>query len=96
MRAVLVNTIYFKANWINSFSTSATTDAPFHRLDGSTVTVPMMHAGADMAYASGTDWSAVDLPYYGADMLVIVPDAGHFAAVEKSVDPTFLTNLNSR
>ena len=96
VRAVLVNTIYFKANWINPFPANATTNEPFHRIDGTVLNVPMMHAGEfEMDYASGTGWSSVDLPYYGADMLLIVPDAGHFAQVEKSVDPTFLADLNS-
>ena len=95
VRAVLVNTIYFKANWINPFPASATTDAPFHHLDGSVFGVPMMRASElEMDYASGAGWSAVDVPYYGADMLIVVPDAGHFATVERSLDPTFLADLD--
>ena len=53
-----------------------------------------MHAESHFAYASGADWQAVDLPYTGhASMTLIVPKPGRFAAVERAVDPPFLTNL---
>lgn len=94
-RAVLVNTIYFKANWIWQFDPKATTDNDFHPLDGSTVSVPTMHVEHKVDYATGDGWAAVSLPYWGASMLVIVPDQGKFAQVERSIDPTFVANLDS-
>lgn len=75
-RLVLVNAIYLKAAWQTAFTESATAPAPFTRLDGSTVDVPMMHSSTELGYAAGDGWRAVDLPYVGGklSMLVIVPD----------------------
>ena len=94
-RAVLVNTIYFKANWIDQFDPKATTGADFHLLDGSTVNVPTMHLEYKESYATGDGWAAVSLPYWGASMLVIVPDAGKFEQVEQQIEPNFVASLDS-
>ena len=95
-RAVLVNAIYFKANWIRQFSPAATQDAPFHLLNGSSVEVPAMHYdGASTGYAEGNGWAATQLPYYGASMLVIVPNDGKFATVERGLDPEFIAAVDS-
>jgi serine protease inhibitor len=81
--AVLVNAIYFKANWINQFNAQATSDQPFFRLDGSQVGAAQMRAGLMTGYAAGAGWQAVRLPYAGdASMLVILPDSGQFETVE--------------
>jgi serine protease inhibitor len=82
-RLVLVNAIYLKAAWQTPFSESATAPATFTRLDGTTVGVPMMHLTGELAYATGTGWQAVELPYVGGRLAmdVIVPDdAGAFEA----------------
>jgi serpin B len=63
--AVLVNAIYFKANWSNQFSPQATTDQPFVKLDGSQVSGALMHEGLMTGYAHGEGWQAVRLPYAG-------------------------------
>jgi serpin B len=90
-RFVLVNAIYFKANWIHQFHPEATTDRPFTLLDGSRITVPLMHGQMRTAYARGEGWQAVQLPYAGgASMIVIVPDDGRFAHIESGFDPAFL------
>ncbi len=75
-RLVLVNAIYLKAAWLTPFAAGATAPAPFTRSDGSTVDVPMMHGGGELPYGAGTGWQAVELPYVGGklSMLVIVPD----------------------
>lgn len=92
--AVLVNAIYFKASWQSPFGPDSTRDRPFHRLDGSTVSVPLMSGRPETRYAAGDGWQAVSLPYVGgASMLVIVPDGGRFADIEAGFDPDFLANL---
>lgn len=84
-RLVLVNAVYLDATWAVPFDPEATADAPFIRLDGSEVTVPTMNAYQLRAlYAAGDGWQAIDLPYTGEElsMLVVVPDAGRFAEIE--------------
>ena len=39
---VLVNAVYFKADWLHPFDKRDTREAPFHLLDGSVVTASMM------------------------------------------------------
>jgi serpin B len=94
-RLVLVNAIYLKAAWQTPFFESDTVDADFNRLDGSTVTVPMMHAALDIPYAVGDGWRAVQLPYVGdaLAMLVIVPD--DLAAFEAGLDAAALDAVTS-
>ncbi len=75
-RLVLVNAIYLKAAWQTPFAEEATAPAPFTRSGGTAVDVPMMHGGGELPYASGSGWRAVELPYVGGklSMLVIMPD----------------------
>jgi serpin B len=84
-RLVLINAVYLKSAWFAPFS-GTTAPAPFHRLDGSTVDVQMMHTLAELPYAKGSGYEAVELPYAGRQlaMLVIVPD--DLAAFEAGLD----------
>jgi serpin B len=89
-RLVLVNAIYLKAAWVNPFDADATKPGPFTHLDGSTTDVPTMHLIAELRYASGDGWRAVELPYVGdaLALTVIVPD--DLASFTASLDePTF-------
>ncbi len=85
-RLVLVNAIYLKAAWQTPFMTEATANAPFARPDGSSVDVPMMRNQDEYPYAFGDGWQAVELPYVGGQlaMLVIVPD--DLTAFSRSLD----------
>ena len=87
-RMALVNAIYFKADWLSPFDADSTQDVPFHLLDGSVVTVPMMNEDALIPYAKGDGWQAVELLYQGgtAAMVLIVPDEGRFEEVESNLD----------
>jgi serpin B len=74
---VLVNAVYLKAAWATPFSEELTVDAPFHRADGTTVSVPTMRASSlDARYARADGYVAVELPYVGGElaMLIVVPD----------------------
>jgi serpin B len=86
----LVNAIYLKAAWQTAFNAGATAPAPFTRLDGTTVDVPMMHASPTVPYGTGDGWQAIELPYIGGklSMLVIVPD--DLATFEARLDPATL------
>ncbi|HZP94758.1 MAG TPA: serpin family protein [Candidatus Limnocylindria bacterium] len=87
-RLVLVNAIYLKARWEVPFEKSFTKAAPFHRLDGSDAQAELMRLGTmpNLPYARGTRFQAVSLPYLGGlSMVLVVPDAGSFAAVQSSL-----------
>jgi serpin B len=86
-RLVLVNAIYLKAAWQTTFSEAATQPAPFTKVDGSTASVPTMRQTADLRYAAGAGWRAVELPYVGGSLALtlIVPD--DLARFETGLDP---------
>lgn len=78
-RLVLVNAIWFTANWAEQFAPEDTADGPFALVDGTTVTVPVMHGSFRLPYAEGDGYVAVRLPYAGdASMVIVLPDAGRF------------------
>ncbi len=93
--AVLVNAIYFKANWLDQFNPKSTKQQTFARLDRSGVTVDQMHGGLMTDYGAGDGWQAVRLRYAGnASMLLIVPDSGAFATVEAEFDNDLLSQVD--
>ena len=94
-RLVLTNAIYFNAAWLFPFERELTKPQPFTRLDGSKMDAQMMAiAGSErFSYGKGQGYQTVTLPYENSNlsMLVIVPDEGQFAQVEKSLDAKMLT-----
>jgi len=87
-RLVLVNAIWFKANWFEQFDPSRTTTGAFVLLDGSEIDVPMMHAGQRTGYASNDLFEAVRLPYAGdAAMVVLLPKQGSPADLAEVLQP---------
>jgi serpin B len=94
-RLVLTNAIYFNAQWKEVFPKENTQDGQFNLLDGSRVTVPTMANYTEYGYAAGDGYQAVELPYDGDElaMLVVVPDAGRFAEVEASLDGAAVAGL---
>lgn len=101
-RLVLTNAIYFNAAWLNPFDKSSTQDGVFHLLDGSEVTVPMMSQTASFSYAKGKGYQAVELPYDGNElsMVILLPDTGEFKTFEGSLDAeqvnSIIKNLEPR
>ena len=87
-RLVLVNAVYFTANWKHPFSESLTDHEPFTALDGSDHEVPMMRENRSWRYAEVDGAQAVELPYVGgeASMLAVLPPEGEFETYERSFD----------
>jgi serpin B len=85
---VLTNAIYFDAAWLRPFSHESTSPQPFHLLDGGQVSAEMMHKTAEFAYTEGEDFQALDLPYSGDElaMLILLPARGQFKEFEASCD----------
>lgn len=94
-RLVLTNAIYFNAAWSQQFNAKSTADAPFTRLDNSKVTVPLMHQSANFGYAESANYQAVELPYDGnqLSMVVLLPAAGQFDTFEQSLDAKTLDSI---
>jgi serpin B len=86
-RLVLVNAIYLDATWMSQFDPKLTADGQFTTLAGDQVTASMMTQEFSYPYATGDGWQAVELPYLGGKvgMLLIVPDQGHFTEVESKL-----------
>jgi serpin B len=73
-RLVLTNAVYFKGSWAKAFDKKLTKDEPF-QTDAGSVTVPMMHADGDMAYAESADAKLATIPYKDSslEMVVVLP-----------------------
>jgi serine protease inhibitor len=76
--AVIANVIYFKGQWTTEFDPSQTAPAPFTLMDGTQVSVPMMHQSATYGYLQGANFQVVRIPYGQGrfSMLVVMPNAG--------------------
>lgn len=87
-RLVLTNAIYFNASWQSQFKTSNTVQGTFKALNGNGVSASMMKQSTDFRYAEGADYQAVELPYQGnqMSMVLLVPRDGSFQAFEKAMD----------
>jgi serpin B len=84
-RLVLTNAIYFKGFWAQQFKKSATKEETFHTPGGGSAKAPLMHQTGDFKYADGGDFQALEMPYRGQDlsMVVLLPKkANGLAALE--------------
>lgn len=73
--ALLLNSVYFKAQWLNGFEEEYTSMRDFKKADGATVKMPMMSQALPFDYVADETVQAVRLPYgngkYG--MVVMLP-----------------------
>lgn len=94
-RLVLVNAVYFTANWKHTFATEATSEETFTALNGDEHTVQMMEQDREWSYAELDGAQAVDIPYVGGDvsMIVVLPPEGEFETYESSLDQGTLDDL---
>ena len=85
---VLTNAIYFNAAWSHPFDEELTRDGTFNLLDGGQVTVSMMEQTEFFGYAQGEGYQAVELPYDGEDlsMVILLPAAGRFEGFASALD----------
>lgn len=94
-RLVLVNAIYFFANWKHPFEESTTEEQSFTALAGTEHEVPMMRQNRSWEYAEIDGTQGVELPYIGDEvsMVVILPPPGTFNSYEQSFDGEVLADL---
>jgi serpin B len=90
-RLVLVNAVYFKADWRSKFLTPNTKSDSFHTAAGATVTVDMMSQVGGFAHARIGDDELVELPYEGDQLAmdIVVPGEGRFAEFEDALATRF-------
>jgi serpin B len=74
---VLTNAVYFKGKWAEPFDKKLTKDEPFHVTSDKTTQAPLMRRRGRYRYFANEVVQAVDLPYAGdkLSMLVILPAA---------------------
>ncbi len=99
---VLTNAIYFKANWFNQFDTRKTANGQFRLLNGTQISVPVMHQTEYENYAEGDGYQAVELLYKNRklSMIVLLPAQDQFEKFENSLQypqlKEIISNLASR
>lgn len=79
---VMTSAATLQAAWLKPFARDATRDAPFTLRNGDRITVPTMEQVADLGYARMPGLQAVELPYAGSElaMVILLPDEGSFEA----------------
>ena len=96
-RLVLTNAIFFNAAWLSPFEEDLTRDGTFHLLNEAEVMVPLMRLTAGFGLAKGDGYQAVELPYDGGElsMIILLPDTGQLEAFEGSLDAELVRTIMS-
>ncbi len=78
VKLVLTNAIYFKGDWAKTFEKENTSGAIFYKTDKSISSCSLMYAKDQYKYAEFSGYQAIELPYSGDDlsMLVLLPKKG--------------------
>jgi len=92
---VLTNAADFEAAWRQPFAEDATRDAAFTLPDGDQIMVPTMEQVANLAYAALPGLQAVELPYAGGElsMVILLPDEGNFPPFARDLDAGQLESI---
>jgi serpin B len=92
-RLILTNAIYFKATWESQFEKAQSLEGDFHLSSAQTVRATLMHREGRYSYFNGGTFQALEIPYKGAELSVLVflpNDPGGLPAFEQSLDPSKL------
>ena len=90
---VLANAVYLDATWQRPFEEESTSDGTFTRPDGSEVTVPMMQNNRELPSGFGSGWAAVELPYAGDELSMVVVVPQNITAFEERLSPELLEEI---
>ena len=89
-RLILVNAIYFKADWKQKFDANETKDGSFFLEGGRVIQLPMMHAKmkTNFVYSESLKSLILELPYKGdrLSMVIILPSDRKISELEKKLD----------
>ena len=76
-RLLLINTVYFKGQWLNDFNKALTYKDNFYLTGGKQLSVDMMRNRANFPYYENNDFQVVSLPYKdNFSMYVFLPKQG--------------------
>ena len=96
VRFVLVNAVFFKAQWQDEFDPDRTARGRFTLLDGSGVDVDMMNGGSRTTYGEGDGWQMVRLRYWGGySMTLILPAPDRFEDVTERLSTGLLDEISA-
>jgi serpin B len=95
-RLVLANAIYLDAPWKYKINRAHTSPAPFQLLDGTQAMVPMMHYDEFLPSASDPEWQAVELPYQGDELAMVVIVPRNLRSFEMQLTPGKLDEVFAR
>ncbi|WP_437782562.1 serpin family protein [Sorangium sp. So ce1097] len=92
-RLVVTNAVYFNAAWQFPFDEDETAPAPFTRLNGTSISVPMMTNHAQVRYGEGDGFQALELPYDGGElsMVLVLPSA--LGALGSEIDRAWIEGV---
>lgn len=92
---VLTNALYFKAPWDLPFDADSTETADFHRLDGSTTSVPMMTKTDAFHYFEDDGCQALEILFREEDlsMVLLLPADGSFTDFVGGLDVARLDGI---
>jgi serpin B len=111
MASILLNALYFQAQWLQPFSATLTGNDSFQRADGSTQTVRMMHAyGLNLPFASNGQYKMISLAFRSASAAngegemgrfvldLVLPHApeGDIFALQKTDYETLLASMQAQ
>jgi serpin B len=93
-RLVLTNAIYFNAAWKHAFNKAWTSSQAFFGTTSENM-VQMMYQKIDAPYVAGTNYQAIQLPYDGDElsMLVVMPNDGEFDNFQNNLSNEQLQNI---
>lgn len=91
---------YLQAPWAREFPRDRTKPARFTFLDDTTADIPTMSVLDDgsIGFAEGDGWQAVELPYLGNELalVIFVPWKGRFTEFEQALTPARVGDLVDR
>lgn len=95
---VLINAVYFKAQWVNTFKENRTKDDTFYAFDEN-ITTAFMHQTKRMKYYKDNLISAVEIPYSDnkASMHILLPhNSKDFYELQKKLDIEYFNTIREK
>lgn len=97
VRLVLVNTVFFKAQWRDQFDPDRTVPDSFTSLDGVVLDVEMMNGMSRTVYGEGDGWRMVRLRYWGGySMTLVLPAPDRFTEITDRFSTGLLDEISGQ